>query len=149
MIPDFDEAGLLPVGVHWAEWGEFSRRYGYTNHRSRLLAGLQAALQNLANAGCEVVYIDGSFISAKEIPGDFDACWEVQGVDPTELDPILLQFDNLRVAQKAKYLGELFPASWSAEQDPPFRIFLDFFQVDKDTGAPKGIVAINIRGWRS
>lgn len=58
-----------------------------------------------------------------------------------------LNFANRRAAQKAKYLGELFPAQVQAESRFPYRIFLDFFQTDKDTGNPKGIVAIDLRGW--
>lgn len=34
MIPDFDENGNLPPGVHWAEWNEFQDRFGYNWHRN-------------------------------------------------------------------------------------------------------------------
>ena len=149
MIPGFDQNGLLPPGVHTATWSEFSQRYGHTPHRERLLRGLHAAFQNLANAGCGVAYIDGSFVTAKEIPSDFDGCWEIDGVDPGLLDPVLLRFESQRAVQKAKYRGEMFPASSAAEMNPPFRTFLDFFQTDKDTGARKGIVAINLSELRS
>ena len=116
-------------------------RYGYTPHRLALLAGLKAALDALRIAGCRRVYIDGSFVSAKQVPGDFDGCWEVAGVDPSLLDPVLLTFDNRRAAQKAKYGGELFLAEAAA--DPLGTRFLEFFQRDKYTGEPKGIVAID------
>jgi len=53
-------------------------------------------------AGCRRVYIDGSFVSAKEVPGDFDGCWEATGMDLTSLDPVLLTFTQRRVAQKAR-----------------------------------------------
>lgn len=144
MIPDFNGDGFLPPGIHWASWDEFSQRYGNTSHRRRLLKGLEDALRNLALAGCETAYIDGSFVTDKQVPGDFDACWEANGVDPNLLDPVLLDFSNMRANQKAKYKGELFPAAARAEGAPFFRIFIDFFQVDKQTGSAKGIVAINL-----
>ena len=50
--------------------------------------------------------------------------------------PFLLTFDPGRVTQKAKYLGELFPASFVADQDG--LSFLEFFQADRDSGEPKG-----------
>jgi hypothetical protein len=56
---------------------------------------------------------------------------------------VLLDFSNKRAAQKAKYSGELFPAT--APVGPGAR-FLDFFQQDKATGEPKGIVAIDLGG---
>src|SRR5919109_4373198 len=101
MIPPFEPStGLLPAGVHEATWEELVARFGWTPHRLALLAGLKAALDALRVAGCRRVYIDGSFVTAKEAPGDFDGCWEMPGVDPDLLDPVLLTFDNRRAAQK-------------------------------------------------
>ncbi len=31
MIPDFDENGNLPPGVHFCDWSEFKERFGYTD----------------------------------------------------------------------------------------------------------------------
>ena len=107
-----------------------------------LLEGLKSALENLKNAGCHAAYIDGSFITAKLYPRDFDACWYEDGVDPTALDPILLRFEVGMVAQKEKYLGELYPARSIADSDG--RTFLEFFQIESDTETPKGIVAIDL-----
>ena len=118
-------------------------RFGKSPHRQQLMAGLRGALDALRTAGCEAIYIDGSFVTAKEIPGDFDGCWEVRNVDFTRLDPVLLTFDRGRATQKAKYLGELFPASMAELGSG--RTFLDFQQIDKDTGDAKGIVALDLR----
>ncbi len=105
-----------------------------------LLSGLRAALENLKSAGCTRAYIDGSFVTDKEYPNDYDACWEEAEVNPYALDPVLLDFSDARAAQKAKYLGELFPAG--AIADSHRRTYLDFFQIDRDTENPKGIVSI-------
>jgi hypothetical protein len=40
--------------------------------RRTLLAGLREALGALREAGCRTVYLDGSFVTAKEAPEDFD-----------------------------------------------------------------------------
>jgi len=143
MIPLFDEAGRLPPGIHPAEWDEFMARFGTNSHRKMLLAGLKRALDALRVANCSTVYIDGSFVTAKEFPGDFDACWNMEGVVAERLDPVLLNFDNLRAAQKAKYRGELFPAHWPA--DSSGRVFLEFFQVDKERDGLKGIIELDLR----
>ena len=144
MLPELDANGLLPGGIHWSNWEELAERYGYNVRRRMLLVGLWAALQNLKAAGCRTVWLNGSFITAKEEPNDFDACWDEVEVDPGMLDPVLLTFDPGRVTQKAKYMGELFPSAtianlggWS---------FLDFFQTDRETGSRKGIVAIDLGG---
>lgn len=106
------------------------------------MTGLKAAMISLKEAGCRTVYIDGSFVTGKQIPGDFDACWEEAGVDPTTLDPVLLTFENGRAEQKAKYLRELFPASSTADCNG--FSFVEFFQGDRDTGRRKGIIAIDL-----
>jgi len=143
MIPPLDANGNLPPGVHTATWKDFVSRFGTTAHRQRLLVGLQAAVDALRLAGCSMVYIDGSFVTAKQVPNDFDACWDIEGVDPTLLDPILLTFDHGRAAQKAKYLGELFPVQGSEVGSGT--TFLEFFQIDKESGTPKGIIAVDLR----
>lgn len=118
-------------------------RYGYTPWRLRLLAGLLEALNLLKSAGCARVWIDGSFVTNKEVPGDYDACWDAEGVDFDQIDERLLTFDRGRATQKAAFLGELFIADGRA--DPQGTLFRDFFQSDRD-GQRKGIVVIELKG---
>jgi hypothetical protein len=146
VIPPFDESGNLPPGIHPATWDEVTGRYATNNRRRQQLAGLLDALRSLASAGCSTAYLDGSFVTVKELPGDFDACWEVANVDPSRLDRELLDFSNGRAAQKRRYGGELFPAETAAE--PAGSTFLDYFQRDRATGQPKGIIAIELGGLR-
>lgn len=91
--------------------------------------------------------MDGSFVTAKEVPGDFDGCWSPEGVDPEVLDPVLLDFSNLRAAQKEKYGGELFVSDVLADFVSE-RTFLEFFQTDKETGRAKGIVVVDLEGLK-
>jgi hypothetical protein len=148
MIPPFDPTtGNLPTGTHEATWDEVVARYGYTDHRRALLAGLETALRQLRAAGCRRVYINGSFVSAIESPGDFDACWQVEDVDILHLAvsaPALLELRPPRAEQKTLYLGEFFPAEESA--DLFGTAFLDYFQRDKRTGEPKGIIVVELGG---
>lgn len=144
MIPPFDERGNLPPGVHEADWAELEAAFGGSPRRDALLAGLQEALDSLQEAGCRTAYIDGSFVTATATPGDFDACWDAVGVDPDALDPVLLDFSDGRRAQKKRFGGELFPANAAAE--PGGTRFLDYFQRDRGTDEPKGIVQIDLEG---
>ncbi|MHC4626869.1 MAG: DUF6932 family protein, partial [Planctomycetota bacterium] len=47
-----------------------------------------------------------------------------------------------RKKQKERFQGEFFPASWPTDSA---RIFLDFFQTDRHTGKPKGILRLQLR----
>lgn len=142
MVPPFNDIGTLPPGIHLATWQEIADRFGGTTRRRRLLDGLLLAVRSLHQAGCRRIYIDGSFVTSKAMPGDFDACWDIDGVEPTLLEPVLLTFDQGRKAQKAAYGGELFPAQVPA--DEAGTVFLDFFQIDKRTGRQKGIVLLEL-----
>jgi hypothetical protein len=124
-----------------ATWPDLVDRFGQTEWRQRLLAGLLEALLLLRAAGCRRVCVDGSFVTAKEVPGDFDGCWESDGVDFDRIDARLLTFDRGRATQKAAFLGELFVADWEA--DPQGTLFKDFFQLDRE-GRAKGIIVINL-----
>ena len=145
MIPPFDSDGNLPPGVHLVTWAEVFATFGSTPYRIRLLHGFQAATEVPAPAGCRRVYLDGSFVTSKASPNDFDALWDTANVDLALLlqsEPCFGDFSNLRAAQKEKYFGEFFPANF---REPSFGgLFLDFFQVDQQTGLPKGIVAIDL-----
>ena len=145
MIPPFEKFGLLPPGIHWVEWGGFAAAFGSTPGRQKLLAGLKVVIDNLAAAGCPGVYVDGSFVTRKTEPNDFDACWSSIGVDPENLDPVLLDFSDGRRAQKAKFGGELLIAE--APADLEGKTFLDYFQheVRRDVLRRKGIIGIKLR----
>lgn len=142
MIPPFDRRGNLPPGIHNANWSEIEARFGTTPWRRFLLVGLRDGLNLLAGAGCRTAYIDGSFVTAKLAPADFDACWAPQGVDLHRLDPILLDFSEARTAQKGRFGGEFLPADAAAHSSGIQ--FMDYFQRDGETDEPKGIVAIKL-----
>jgi len=146
MLPPFDSAGNLPPGIYEVSWDELEVAFATNAHRQRLLAGFRAVAKKLTECGCERVYLDGSFVTSEPVPADFDGAWELSGVDLRKLlssEPLLFDFTNRRAAQKAKYLGEMFPAD--VREASSGRTFIDFFQQDKTTGTSKGIVAIQLR----
>lgn len=145
MLPAFDsETGRLPEGVHQASWDEVVERFGWNPRRRQLLDGLADAVEVLAAAGCRRLWLNGSFVTAKEEPADFDACWESADVDIDMLDPVLLDFSARRAAQKARFGGELFP---NVVDGGSGLTFAEFFQNERDTGR-KGIVVIQIGGQK-
>jgi len=145
MIPEFNKQGNLPNGVHSTTLEEFIKKFGYNPKRLWLIDGLNLLIESLSKAGCTLIYIDGSFVTDKEIPGDYDLCWSVNGVEPTKLDPILLEFTpESRSKVEVKYRGDVFPAE--IPEGVSGKLFIDFFQTDKNTGEDKGIIAINIGG---
>jgi hypothetical protein len=146
VIPDFVDIGglwkVLPPGVHNATLEDVETRFATSEHRKRLFSGFKEGVLALHKAGCRKIFLDGSFVTEKPIPGDFDACWDYTGVDDTKLDPVFVDFDDGRKKQKGRFHGEFFPAHLSADGKHQF---LDFFQIDKDTGNAKGIIFIEFQ----
>jgi hypothetical protein len=142
MIPPFEPNGKLPPGIHWATWTEIAERFGWNPHRRELLAGLRRAVDMLGAAGCTTLYLDGSFVTSRAHPNDYDACWAAHGVDVALLDRSLLEYVGNRTDQAVLFHRDLFPSHGLA--DPFGMRFLDFFQRDKFTRRPKGIVSIRI-----
>jgi hypothetical protein len=143
MSVQFDERGNLPEGIHQLSWDEILQDYGYNFQRNKLLRGLNKALHAFKYAGCKIVYLDGSFVTSKLYPNDYDCCWMTIGVDPNLLDRVLLKYDQIgRKLQKIKYFGEFFPSSLIEKSTGS--PFLDFFQTDSETGIRKGIVEIDL-----
>lgn len=145
MIPEFTTYPgalwpLLPPGIHDADMDEIYNRFVINDRRKELFTGLKAGLDNIFASGCQQVFLDGSYVTAKPLPNDYEVCWDARYVNPNTLDPVFLRFENGRALQKAKYQGEYFPAMMTEGQSG--KPFLDFFQNDTATGKRKGIVRI-------
>lgn len=141
MLPSFDPvSGRLPDGEYEVQWQEVVERFGWNPRRRQLLDGLAEAIELLAAAGCRRVWLNGSFVTTKDEPGDFDACWDPAGVDLDVLDPVLMDFSAGRAAQKARFGGELLPNVTEAGSGLRFS---EFFRNERDTGR-KGIIVLQI-----
>jgi hypothetical protein len=73
-IPEFNEDGDLPVGIHPATLADFLARFGRAN-RARVIVGRR--LQRIVAAALSTgrlrrLVVFGSFVTAKEEPNDVD-----------------------------------------------------------------------------
>jgi hypothetical protein len=96
----------------------------------------------LRAAGCQQAYLDGSFVTVKEAPGDYDLCWDMDGVDLGKLDAVILNVTPPRAEQHARYRGDILPNVLENSSGAPF---VDFFRRNKVTGGRKGVVVINTK----
>lgn len=144
MIPKFGRNDLLPPGEHEASWAEVKKRFGTNPQRRELLEGLREMCLVVRLAGIKRLFLDGSFVTRKNIPGDYD-CYYLNEGDVmnrlNELDEVLLDFSNERLAMKAKYKGEIWPHDWFGIRP---QLIKDFFQEDKHTHEPKGIIVLDV-----
>jgi hypothetical protein len=128
-IPSLTPDGLLPPGVHVTDLPEVGRAFGSSNPRRAAL--FQKLEQFIAVAETfalfKAVFIDGSFVTDKDAPGDIDAVLELPR---TDLAKVLAHPKRLALldsaAVKATYEVHLF-----MQPTPPVPPQLDmaaFFQ---------------------
>ncbi|KJH62097.1 MULTISPECIES: DUF6932 family protein [Acinetobacter calcoaceticus/baumannii complex] len=147
MLPNFQTLHgapwrILPPGEHIATLQEIKQTLAFNPHRLNLFNGLSTAASLLAQSGCKYLYLDGSYVTEKDKPSDFDACWCIEQVNLDIVDPIFTDFSNGTSAQKARFGGELFP---NCTEGASGKLFRDFFKNEKHTNQEKGIIVIDLQ----
>lgn len=140
MIPEFDANNNLPPGMHDATMAEVQARFVHNEKRRQLFAGLVQVVSILKESNCPEVFLDGSFITAKELPNDYDLCYEPTGMAPAER---LREFLEHSETRKERYLGDVFIHM----PEPPFFVnHVTYWQRDGRNGdVAKGIIRIDLR----
>lgn len=140
--------GRLVVGTHLISWAEFVEEFGYTSHRKQLIEGLKMALNILKKYGCERVYIDGSFVTKKLVPGDWDGCYVCIGMNESKMrkeEPVFHNMAPPRQKQKDRFKGEMMPSDLIV--GPNDQTILDYFKFDNRENIEKGIIELSLRNF--
>ena len=140
MISNLKKSGLLPIGIHPATWNELVEKFGFNDHRLKLLEGLKKGLNLLRKYGCTEACIDGSFVTGKPFPNDVDVCYDNTHMNWKKFIKEHPEFNDIKNGsriQKEKYQTEFY--AYNAFEDS----ILQFFQFDRDHN-PKGIVKLNL-----
>jgi hypothetical protein len=144
-IPEFDHStGNLPVGDHEASWDEMKVALGFTFRRRELFIDLLSVLQDLATKGVSKVWIDGSFVTTKQRPGDVDVVYlPPPDADITTWGKLAPQHrEALKKAQRIDLLP--FPSPQRLPGKPLITI-RDYFAENRD-GTVKGLVTLDLGG---
>jgi hypothetical protein len=95
--------GICRRGEHEATPEEIEARFGWNEHRQKMLLGLWEILLHLKRAHCTLAYLDGSFVTRKHKPADFDLCWQELSVDESLLPRVFFDFTQKRAAQRRRF----------------------------------------------
>lgn len=141
-IPDFDEDGNLPPGVHLVGLRDVQKRLVWNPDRRILFAGLRRALACLAVAGVRRAIVAGSFASGEPYPRDVDGFWVYEpGVDLRALDPALIGETAPRMAMRTRF-GVDFLVCWTGWKGPEAQELIRFFASDQQ-GNRRGILLLH------
>jgi hypothetical protein len=76
----FDTHGNLPKDISLTPI-EFEKHFGYNPKRKKLIKSLFEIAIKFAEVGCEIMYVNGSFVTNKKLPGDVDVAFDISEVD--------------------------------------------------------------------
>ncbi len=100
-IPDHDSYGFLPAGIYDCTLTELNKRFGRQNTKRKAIGkGLLSFRSWLEGFGLPgFLYIDGSYITAKDRPGDVDVV-VVLPEDPLRAAAFLRAYDRAEIKRK-------------------------------------------------
>ncbi len=131
MIPEFDDHGYLPPGVHIATLDEVDHRFGQQSELRRVqMQSLRWLVETAGRAGVRRIVINGSFVTDLLEPNDVD-CVLLVGSD----------FPLDEAAEKEFEEGMPF-LELQFVDDQGFAYFVErFYATDRD-GINKGMIEI-------
>ncbi|MFH1940445.1 MAG: hypothetical protein ABIK21_09910 [bacterium] len=136
-IPQLNKCGYLPKGIHKATIQQIKERFGKSSERRKELFGNFLAVVELVKKIRKTVvhfFLDGSFVTAKEHPGDIDCIIIIKN-----------NFDiEAKEAIQLHNATELFNCHiLFAEQDDKRlkKEYIDFFSYDINE-IPKGLLEV-------
>jgi len=131
MIPDFDEHGYLPPGLHRATLTEIEERFGWQSEMRRVqMESLRWLVDAAIRAGVRRVLLNGSFVMDALEPNDADCVLLIEAGFPKDL-----------AAEKELRIGFPFLDVQLAEHGAFERLVEQFFATDRHL-IPKGMIEV-------
>jgi hypothetical protein len=146
-IPELNDEGLLPCGIHdctMEEIHEIFGRFMSCDRRPKLMAKLSQYVEHVKESGvAKYLIIDGSFVTSKEEPGDIDILMVLD--ESTDLASGIVVPPFVYNAQAKKYVKKEYGFDFFVgfENDDSSTKIIDFFRrVKEKPDSEKGILRL-------
>ena len=146
-IPQFNEEGLLPEGIHDCTLEEIEFRFGRflgSDRRPQLWQRfLEFVREVRASGAIEAILLDGSFATAKPDPNDIDIVLAVSALHNFDADLPLALYNVMAQQRVRRRFGfDIVVVNANSEK---FEQAVTFFkQVRQRPGAIKGILKLQV-----
>lgn len=140
-IPDWNEFGLLPEGIHDSDFGEIARRLAFNDHRASLVRGLERSLDWLRTMPpIQSLIVDGSFVTDKALPSDVDAVAMIGNLTERNQREWIRAWQPLHRELKEQYRVDLYPTV--EDRGNNFSAYFQYLRPEEalDRGAPLGVL---------
>lgn len=141
-IPEFRDDGYLPDGLFPAPLEEVSARFGGGNRQRRRLAIRLARWVELSKAvKAKRLFVDGSFVTAKEHPNDVDAVVQL----PDDFRDQLISGSDAAVELEEMLLTRQPQEIFAEEDDGDWDDWLEFFSRTRESDQRrKGLIEVEL-----
>ncbi len=131
MIPEFNDVGYLPPGVHLASLDEIAARFGQESEiRQAQMDSVRWLIDMAKKAGVQRLIINGSFVTDASEPNDVDCALLLSADFP--LDPVA-----------AAELGEGLPfIDLHMTEAKEFAIMVEQLYASDRDAVPKGVIEV-------
>lgn len=146
-LPEFREDSWLPEGHYDASWEEVVDRFGDSpgSAREQVTRGLLAWKNEVKAKGVSGwLLLDGSFVSAKEVPSDFDALLVIDDEARVILENDVEARSLLDYSECKNRGFDLLYYFAATVRDYPDLAGLDLWDRDKETGKLKGVLEVRL-----
>ena len=153
-LPKFSNDGYLPPGIHKVSISELAQRLATGPRRAQLTHSLLRTLAGLREAGVAKVFIGGSFVSTKPVPGDVDILFR-KG-HPFKWNPFIrtarrAYAQDIHIYDADRRVTDALSLQLTSEQRAAWSsrtpTFLELFQNTR-SGAHVGVVEVDLkRPW--
>ena len=144
-LPEFDEPGDLPIGVHRATLDEVLTRFGHDTSQRQLVTAQLVRIYELARATGQLLrfVIFGSYVTAKPAPNDIDIILVMRDdFEVAECDEqTQLLFDHLRAQQL--FGASVFSVRPSTALLATVDEFISYWQIKRDQ-SKRGISEVRL-----
>ncbi|MDA1191119.1 MAG: hypothetical protein O3A46_05465 [Candidatus Poribacteria bacterium] len=150
-IPELNDFGLLPPGIHDCTLDEVQERFGRfqtSDQRVQLFGKLNELVANLrASRLVTSLMIDGSFVTAKHNPSDVDIV--IGTAEQLSNVGLMKPMDYNAVSRNRIKRKYRFDALVAPDGSDAHREYIDFFTVEVDanklpTGRSKGLLKVQL-----
>ena len=149
-IPELNDEGLLPCGIHDCTMDEIREIFGRfmsCDKRPKLVAKLFQYVEHVKeSAVAKYLIIDGSFVTSKEEPGDIDILMVLD--ESTDFANGIVVPPFVYNAQAKKYVKKEYGFDFFVgfeNDDSSIRMIDHFKRVKEKPGAEKGILRLVIK----
>ena len=139
-IPDWNQYGILPEGIHNADFDQIRDRLGFNAHRGELISGLERTIEWVRAASpIEGLIVDGSFVTDKAYPGDIDAVAMIGNLTERNQREWVRRWQPEHQRLKAENRVDLYPTVVGIGND--FSAYFQYMRPEEalDRGAPLGV----------